>query len=197
MIPARMFLILHFKQKSGFRVGMSIQSYTNILSLGNKTVGEYVHIYHDSFIHNVANNVLGRYDDHNVGKIIDIKDGCAYVQYGSEANIGIYDVQSLGLVSVSLKPTATNTTGSLGPPSETKKGFIMDWSNFGKGTTVKVSVLGLGAPPSVYNVTDLVFTISESMQSVVSLIRTGGSNRRVTLRKKKLPFFYTRLLRRV
>jgi hypothetical protein len=192
-----MFLILHFKQKSGFRVGMSIQSFTNILTLGAKSVGQFVHIYHDAFVHNVANNVLGRYDDHNVGKIIDIKDGCAYVQYGSEANIGIYDVQSLAALTVSLKSTSANKTGTLGVPTENRKGYILEWSNFGKGDTVKVREAGLLFPPSTYNVSDLIFTISDSMHSSVTLVRKGGSNHRVTLRKKKLPSFYTRLLKRV
>lgn len=178
---------------------MSVQDYTNLLSLANKNVGDYVHIYHDSFIHNVKNNVLGRYDDHAIGKIVKIEGSCAHVQYGSEANIGIYDRASLGLVLVSLKPTATSTTGSLGAPSDrrpNKLGFILEWSNFGKGTTVKVSVLGLGAPPSLYDVNDLNFTITESIDSAVTLVRSGGS-RRVTLRNKKFSSKYTRFLKRV
>ena len=193
-----MFLTLHFKQKSELFVGMSIQDYTNIQNLGAKYVGQYVHIYHDSFIHNVSNNVLGRYDDHNVGKIVEVKDGCALVQYGAENNIGIYDVQSLGLVDVSLKSTATIKTGTLGNPSENKKGTILEWSNFGKGDKVKVSVVGLLNPPSIYDTVDLIFHIpSPTNPSVVFVQRQAGGNRRITLRKKKLPSYYTRLLKRV
>jgi hypothetical protein len=179
---------------------MSIQDYANLGNIGDITghmlLGGYVHIYHDSFIHNVKNNVLGRYDDHNIGKIVGKLASCVEVQYGSEANIGTYDNASVGTLTVSLKPTAMNTTGSLGNPAENKKGVLMYWSNFGKGDTVKVSAVGLGKPPSLYSVNDLVFTIVDSIQSGVSLVRSGGS-RRVTLRNKKFSSKYTRLVKRV
>lgn len=175
---------------------MSIQDYAN-LGIIFSSIGDYVHIYHDSFIHNIKNNVLGRYDDHIIGKVIKQEGPCIHVQYGSEANVGIYDTTSLGIVKVSLKPTATNTTGALGAPSENKKGFIVEWSNFGKGDTVKVTVLALGkVSTSLYDVNDLVFTILESIHSGVSLVRSGGS-RRVTLRNKNFSSKYTRLIKRV
>ena len=178
---------------------MSIDKFKNLLELHQrKNVGDYVHIYHDNLPFGVKNNVLGKFDDHSVGKIIAIKDGCAEVQYGSETNIGTYDLGSLASVIAELKPTAINKTGTLGNPSEKQKGIILDWSNFGKGDKVKVSVVGLLKPPTVYDMTDLVFIISDSYKPSVSLIRSGGgSNRRVTLRKKKLPAKLTRLIKRV
>ncbi len=170
---------------------MSVADYTNLSKLTSKGVNQYVHIYHDSFVHNVKNNVLGRYDDHNVGKIVKIENGCAHVQFGAENNIGIYDLTALANVNVSLKSTAVEKKGALGVPGFNRIGSIMEWSNFGKGDKVKVFNLSTTAA-SVYNVSDLEFTITESVLS--GLQRRGGKR---TLRKKRLPAAYTRLLKRV
>jgi hypothetical protein len=170
---------------------MSVVDYLNLIQLSSRGVGHYVHIYHDSFVHNVKNNVLGRYDDHNVGKIVKIENGCAHVQFGAENNIGIYDFTALGLLKVSLKSTAVEKKGALGVPGLNQTGSIMEWSNFGKGDTVKV-YNPIKAAESVYNVPDLEFTITETVLS--GLQRRGGKR---TLRKKRLPAAYTRLLKRV
>lgn len=173
---------------------MSLTDYDNLVKLSQKTfqVGTRVHIYHDSFVTNVTNNVLGRYDDHRVGKVVKIDEPCVHVQYGSEANIGVYDTASLGFVTARLKPTATTTTGSLGIPSQNKKGFITDWSDYGKGNTVKIFE-PTSVKESTYFASDLEFVISETAMS--SLLRRGG--RRVTLRNKKMNSMYTRFLKRV
>jgi hypothetical protein len=170
---------------------MSVRDYEHLTKLATKGVNQYVHIYHDSFVHNVKNNVLGRYDDHNVGKIIKIEDGCAHVEFGAQNNIGIYDVTALGNVKVSLKATATNKTGCLGAPGSNYDGSIMEWSNFGKGDSIKVFNLTTTAA-SVYTVSDLDFTIVESL-----IDKKHGGRRTQTLRKKRLPAAYTRLLKRV
>lgn len=177
---------------------MSIDNFRNLFNLhSTKNVGQYVHIYHDDFLVGVTNNVLGKFNDHNVGKIMAIKDGCAEVQYGSEANIGIYSLGSLAPVIAELKPTAINKTGSLGNPSEKKQGMIINWSNFGKGDKVNVAVIELGIPPTLYDVNDLSFLISDVSNSGITLVKGGSSNRRITLRKKKLPSKYTRMIKRV
>lgn len=174
---------------------MSVSDYTNLIKLSSKGVGQYVHIYHDSFVHNVKNNVLGRYHDHNVGKIIKFENRCVHVEFGAQNNIGIYDESSLGIVSVSLKPTATNKTGCLGVSEMNQTGSILEWSNFGKGDTVKIfNSLARTNPETLYNVSDLQFTLTESVLS--GLLRRGGQ-RTQTLRKKRLPAAYTRLLKRV
>ncbi len=172
---------------------MSVVDYTNLIKLASKGVAQYVHIYHDSFVHNVKNNVLGRYDDHNVGKIMKIENGCAHVQFGAENNIGIYDANSLGLIEVSLKPTATNKSGALKIPRFNYRGYIMEWSNFGKGDTIKIFNKTTTAA-SLYNVSDLEFHIVDS--TIPEVLRRGGQ-RTQTLRKKRLPAAYTRLLKRV
>lgn len=173
---------------------MSLADYENVVKLSQKTftVGSRVHIYHDSFVSNVANNVLGRYDDHRVGKVLKVEEPCVHVQYGSESNVGIYDIASLGFVTARLKPTATTTTGSLGIPSQNKKGFITDWSDFGKGATVKIFE-PTSVKESTYFVSDLEFLISESQTG--GILARGG--RRTTLRKKKMPSLFTRILKRV
>lgn len=174
---------------------MSLNEYSNLLKVSQLmfSVGSHVHIYHDTFINQVSNNVLGKYDDHHVGKVVKIEDPCVHVQYGSETNIGIYDRGSLGLVSARIKPTAITKTGSLGDPSQQKSGFITEWSNFGKGDTVKVYDPKT-LKETTYPVTDLEFIISESALS--SLLGARGG-RRVTLRNRKLPSIFTRILKRV
>ena len=172
---------------------MSIRDYINLSYLAIKEVGDYVHIYHDSFIHNVKNNVLGRYDDHIIGKIVKIEGPCAHVQFGSENNIGIYDMASLANVSITLKATAVTKTGSLGNPITKILGQIQEWSNFGKGDTVLVKG---PTTTSSYPVSDLEFRpVARFDLPLVTSVR--GGSRRVTLRNKKLPSSYTRLIKRV
>jgi hypothetical protein len=169
---------------------MSIRDYINLSYLAIKDVGDYVHIYHDSFIHNVKNNVLGRYDDHSIGKIVKKEGPCAHVQFGSENNIGIYDMASLANVVITLKNTAVTKTGSLGNPIAKILGQIQEWSNFGKGDTVLVKG---PTTTSSYPVSDLEFR----PMARFDIPSTRGGSRRVTLRKKKLPSSYTRLIKRV
>lgn len=172
---------------------MSLTDYSNLVRLSQKTftVGSRVHIYHDSFIHNVSNNVLGTYDDHRVGKVVKIEEPCVHVQYGSETNIGIYDIASLAFVTVRLKPTATTTTGSLGLPTQNRVGFITDWSDFGTGKSVKI-YNPVSVKETAYDVSELEFLVRESNLGFLS---RGG--RRVTLRNKKGSSLFTRFLKRV
>jgi hypothetical protein len=172
---------------------MSVADYSNLLKLSTKSIGHFVHIYHDSFVHNVQNNVLGSYDDHNVGKVVKVEAECVHVQFGAENNIGIYDTNSLGLVEASLKPTAINKSGALGVPGLNYRGYIMEWSNFGKGDTVKIFNKTTTAA-SVYNKSDLEFHIVDS--HVQGALKRGGQ-RTQTFRKKRLPAGYTRSLKRV
>lgn len=174
---------------------MSLNDYSNLIKLSQMKlpVGTFVHIYHDSFIHTVKNNVLGRYDDHHVGKVVQVDEPCVQVQYGSETNIGTYDIGTLGIVTVGLKPTAITKTGSLGDPSQGNSGFIREWSNFGKGDALKIYNPAT-ATETMYPVSDLEFRIGESVLGGL-LSRRGG--RRVTLRQKKRSSLLTRFLKRV
>jgi hypothetical protein len=167
----------------------------------NFAVGDYVALLDDTLNTTPdATNVLGKFADHNVGEIMSIvSTECVEVRFGSDRNIGIYDVKSLGFVSVTLAPSAPST-GVLKTPSEQKVGYIKAWSNYGKGDTVLVTA---GALPSTsYKVCDLMFHITvhrpPANYTLSKEKMKGGSYiKRKTVKRTQTKAFFTRFLKRV
>lgn len=171
---------------------MSIKNYEHLLFQADYKNAHFVHIYDDAFVHNVANNVLGRYDDHRIGKIVKVENGCVHVQYASDDNIGIYDMQALGIVSVKLKDYDDDRSkGSLGDPEDNEVGII---SYFTEEDKVMVRALGKNKPPSIYKTSELLFTVDVLHSPLLKIL---GGYRRTTLRNNKFPSLYTRFVKRV
>ena len=188
------------------------KSYSYLLNPSTIVPNQYVALLDDKVAVGVTNNVLGKASDHAIGKVIKIENGCAHVQYGSEQNIGIYDVLSLGSVFATLKNGAINQTGCLGASTANASkrivGSVVDWSNFGKGDQVKISIkkprsTGTTKPDTSYSVTDLIFHIASNTTTQAGIMQDkmsgGGSSqqKRYTVRRKKFTNLFTRFIKRV